>query len=217
MTERSIATTVHGRYLTIPPATPGPAPILVGFHGYAENAEAQLERLTAIPESTRWLTISVQALHRFYQRRTNLVVASWMTSQDREAAIDDNNAYVVACIDAALAEWPVIPSVVFAGFSQGAGMAFRAAANSNHRVSGVIAVGGDIPPEIAPAALAKLPAVLIARGITDELYTEEQFARDEQRLRSASVDVRALRLNAGHEWPRDLIAPASQFLKEVRP
>jgi hypothetical protein len=42
----------------MPPEIPGPAPILVGFHGYAENAEAQLERLSGIPESTRWLSIS---------------------------------------------------------------------------------------------------------------------------------------------------------------
>jgi predicted esterase len=93
-------------------------------------------------------------------------------------------------------------------------MAFRAAVNSTHRVSSVIAVGGDIPPEITPAALATLSATLIARGTTDDLYTEEQFARDEQRLRRSSIRVRALRLNAGHEWSSDLIAPASQFLKE---
>jgi predicted esterase len=217
VTERIVATTVHGRYLTIPPETPGPAPILVGFHGYAENAEAQLERLSGIPESTRWLSVSVQGLHRFYQRRTNLVVASWMTSQDREVTIRDNLAYVATCIDTAVAEWPTLPSVVFAGFSQGVGMAFRAAVNSMHRVSSVIAVGGDIPPEITPAALAKLSATLIARGSTDDLYTEEQFARDERRLRCSSVRVRALRLNAGHEWSSDLIAPASQFLKEHHP
>lgn len=213
MTERIVATTIHGRYLAIPPVTPGPAPLLVGFHGYAESAETQLERLTAVPESTRWLTISVQALHRFYQRRTNLVVASWMTSQNREAAIDDNIAYVAACIDAAIAEWQAIPPIVFAGFSQGVAMAFRAAVNSIHRVSGVIAVGGDVPPEIAPTALAKLPAVLMARGTADDLYTGEQFVRDQQRLRSSSVHVRALTLNAGHEWPGELVAAASQFLE----
>ena len=53
MSERIVAATVHGRYLAIPPASSGPAPLLVGFHGYAEDAETQLERLRAIPESTR--------------------------------------------------------------------------------------------------------------------------------------------------------------------
>ena len=114
MNERNIATNSHGRYLTIPPALPGPAPMLVGFHGYAEDAEAQLERLRAAPESHRWLIVSIQALHRFYQRRTNQVVASWMTRQDREAAIADNIAYVAKCLDAVAAEWPALPKVVFA-------------------------------------------------------------------------------------------------------
>ncbi len=217
MTERIVSATVHGRCLAIPPAAPGPAPLLVGFHGYAEDAETQLERLRAIPESTRWLSVSIQALHPFYQRRTDRVVASWMTRQDRESAIADNIAYVAACLNAVAAEWPTIPKVVFAGFSQGVGMAFRAAVNAAHRVASVIAVGGDIPPELTPGGLARLSAALIARGTADAWYTKEQFANDEQRLRQCSVSVRALQLNAGHEWPGDLIAEVSQFLRERHP
>src|ERR1700683_4919215 len=113
---------------------PGPATMLGGFHGYAEAAEAQLERLRAIPESTRWLCVSIQALHRFYQRRTERVVASWMTRQDRETAISYTIAYITTCVDAVAAEWLTLPTVVFAGFSQGVAMAFRAAAHSTSRV-----------------------------------------------------------------------------------
>ena len=191
--------------------------MLVGFHGYAEDAEAQLERLSAIPESTRWLSVSIQALHPFYQRRTNRVVASWMTRQDRDAAIADNVVYVTKCIDSVAAEWPTIPKVVFAGFSQGVGMAFRAAVNATDNVAGVIAVGGDIPPELTPDALKRVSAALIARGTSDDWYTKEHFANDEQRLRQGSVSLRALTLNAGHEWSSDLIAAASQFLRERHP
>src|ERR1017187_742462 len=148
MIERTAAATTHGRYLVIPPSTTGPAPLLVGFHGYGEDAETQLERLRSIPGSDRWLIVSIQALHRFYERRTNRVVASWMTRQDREFAIADNAAYVATCIEAIEAEWPALPGIVFAGFSQGVAMAFRAAVNVPSRVTGVIAVGGDVPPEI---------------------------------------------------------------------
>lgn len=217
MTERIVAATVHGRYLTIPPETSGPAPILVGFHGYAEDAEAQIERLRAIPESSRWLRVSIQALHRFYQRRTNRVVASWMTSQDRELAIADNVAYVAACIDAVAEEWPTIPKIVFAGFSQGVAMAFRAAVNATRGVAGVVAVGGDVPPELMPGALQRLPAVLIARGTSDEWYTKDKFADDERRLRDCSVSVRALEFNGGHEWSSEVVAAASDFLRECYP
>ena len=216
MTERIVAVTVHGRYLAIPPAVAGPAPLLVGFHGYAEDAEAQLERLRAIQESTRWLCVSIQGVHRFYQSRTNRVVASWMTRQDREWAIADNIAYVATCIETVAAEWPTIPKIVFAGFSQGVGMAFRAAVHTTRPIAGVIAVGGDVPPELTPGGLQRISAALIARGRSDDRYTKEQFAKDDQRLRDCSVNVRALEFNAGHEWSSEVVAAASHFLREFR-
>ena len=50
--------------------------------------------MRAIPGAARWRLVAIQGLHRFYQRRDNQVVASWMTRQDRELAIADNLAYV---------------------------------------------------------------------------------------------------------------------------
>ena len=96
---RAIPASTHGRYIIDEPTGGGPWPLLLGFHGYGEAAEAQLERLQSIPEADRWLRVSVQALHRFYRGRTSDVVASWMTKQDRELAIDDNTSYVAAVID----------------------------------------------------------------------------------------------------------------------
>src|SRR5436309_11263469 len=101
--ERTLAVTSHGRYLVAPPAQvpgrPAPPPLLVGFHGYAEDAEIHLARLQSIPGSDRWSMVSVQALHRFYRGRSRSVVASWMTRQDRELMIADNLEYVSAVID----------------------------------------------------------------------------------------------------------------------
>lgn len=191
--------------------------MLVGFHGYGEDAETQLARLRAIPESDRWLIVSIQALHRFYQRRTNAVVASWMTRQDRERAIANNVAWVTTCIDAVAAEWPALPAIVFAGFSQGVAMAYRAAVNAASGTAAVIAAGGEIPPELTPGALARISAALVARGTSDAWYTEDQFEGDEQRLRQNGVNVRAIRLNAGHEWSGDLTAAAAEFLRELHP
>src|ERR1700724_3548181 len=123
-TARTIAATTHGRYLVSLQAAAGPAPLLVGFHGYAEAGEAQLARLRAIPGADRWVIASVQALHRVYRGRTDEVVAGWMTRQDRDLAIADNIAYVNAVVDALAHEFPVTPTLVFAGFSQGVSMTF---------------------------------------------------------------------------------------------
>jgi len=212
MTERSIATATHGRYLVVPAAASGPAPMLVGFHGYGEDAETQLERLRGIPGSADWIIVSIQALHRFYERRTDRVVASWMTRQDRESAIADNIAYVQNCMNAVSAEWPTTRKIVFAGFSQGVAMAFRAATQFE---AGVIAVGGDVPPELASDALKRLAGALIVRGASDEWYKEEQFAADEKRLRDCAADVRAIEVNGGHEWSPEVAAAASGFLRSA--
>ena len=87
---RAIAVTTHGRYLVMAPAET-PAGLIVGFHGYAENAEIHLEALRAIPGVERWLVVAIQALHPFYTRDER-IVANWMTRQDREQAIADNLA-----------------------------------------------------------------------------------------------------------------------------
>src|SRR5262249_56383933 len=104
-------------YLVMPPSFDGPVPLLVGFHGYGEGADAQLDRLRSIAGSERWLLVSIQGLHRFYNRRADEVVASWMTRQDRELAIADNIAYVAAVLDSVSATSSTKPSTVFAGFS----------------------------------------------------------------------------------------------------
>jgi len=214
--ERSIAVRTHGRYLVVPPAALGPAPLLIGFHGYAEGAEAQLERLRTIPGADRWRLASIQGLHRFYQRRTNDVIASWMTRQDRELAIADNLAYVDGVIDAASREMGREPArLVLAAFSQGVAMGFRAATATTRRVDGVIAVGGDVPPEIDAGSLARTHQALVCRGASDEWYTDTKFQHDITRLRESGVTVHAVTFEGGHEWSEAVLKNAGTFLREL--
>ena len=97
-----IETPTHGRVIVRQSAAPSKAGLLVGFHGYAETAEVQIARLAAVPGADAWTLLSVQALHRFYRGRSEEVVASWMTRQDRDAAVADNVRYVDAAIAAGL-------------------------------------------------------------------------------------------------------------------
>jgi predicted esterase len=211
--ERTIPASTHGRYLVEPADTADPAPLLVGFHGYAEAAETQLERLRAIPHSQGWLLVSVQGLHRFYRLRSGDVVAGWMTRQDRDLAIADNQAFIAAVVDEVAQRWRVADALVFAGFSQGVAMAFRAACSSLRPVSGVISLGGDVPPELDGTSLGRTRTALLGRGQRDEWYSADLFAKDAVRLREAGVDVRTVALDSGHEWTPAFSAEAGAFLK----
>jgi predicted esterase len=210
-----IAVTTHGRYL-VETASDGTARgLLVGFHGYGESAEAMLERLTALPGSNQWTVVSIQGLHRFYRSRSEQVVASWMTRQDRDLAIDDNVKYVAAVVEANARESRVILPVVFAGFSQGVAMAFRAACASTERVAAVLAVGGDIPPELSDDQLGRLPAALLARGAADEWYTTAKWEADKARLRTAGVEVLAVGFDGGHEWHPEVNRQAASLIQSA--
>ena len=213
MVARTIPTGTHGRYL-VEESAASPLKLLVGFHGYAEDAEAQLARLQSIPNRESWTLVSIQALHRFYQRRTSRVVASWMTRQDRELAIADNITYVRAVLEQVIVGAEA-PSIVFAGFSQGVAMAYRAACRLDRQVHGVVSFGGDVPPELDAAALARVPAALVGRGTQDELYLPSVWSADERRLREAGVHARPLAVEAGHEWTPAFAEAVASFLTTI--
>lgn len=203
----NIATRIHGRVLVR--AAAEPLAVVAGFHGYMENAAIQMTRLQALPGSERATLISVQGLHRFYRGRSEAVVAGWMTRQDREAMIVDNIEYADRAIESAAAG----PLPLFtAGFSQGVAMAFRTAMRGRRRASGVVAVGGDVPPELLEDATLEFPCVLLARGERDDWYTAAKLEADLRALRARHATVETLVYPGAHEWTVEVAAAAADFI-----
>ena len=207
-----VETTVHGRVLVRPGTS---AHLLVGFHGYAESAGDQLPRLESIPSARDWTLASIQGLNRFYRGRTQDVVAGWMTREDRDAAIADNIAYVDHAVDRLRESFASAGMLVFAGFSQGAAMAYRAAVRGRFAATAVIAVGGDVPPELLTATGNVFPPVLIIRGTRDEWYTEAKLNADVTALRDRGTRVTPIVCDAGHEWSSLVIDHTDEFLRSL--
>jgi predicted esterase len=210
-----IETPTHGRVLY--DATAGPsAGLIVAFHGYGQTAEDMLADVRQIPGIGRWRIAAVQALHRFYTRDQQTVVGSWMTREDRELAIADNLEYVAKVIDRLEARGPAL---VFVGFSQGASMAYRVARLGRHRAAGVIALGGDIPPE-ARASTApgdrhgRWPPVLIGAGTRDTWFNQ-RVDGDVAFLTSAGVPHEIIRFDGAHEWTDEFRTAAGRWLSTL--
>src|SRR4051812_35736744 len=126
-----------------------------------------------IPGADECVLASLQALHLFYTKAGE-VVGSWMTKRDRERTIADNVAYVAAAVARLRREVETDSRLAYAGFSQGAAMAYRAAAWAGHPCQAVIAIGGDMPPEVAEDASVRWPLVLLTRGERDTFFTAEK-------------------------------------------
>jgi dienelactone hydrolase len=199
-TESIIEVRAHGRYLSR--LIDDASATLIGFHVYEENAERNFAELIRIPGIARWSVIAVQALHSFYVPKTGEVVASWMTKLNRDEAIADNLDYVRRVVAAVSPRRPL----VFVGFSQGAAMAYRAAAAIES--DAVIVLGGDLPPDVDAA---NLPRTLVGRGIRDEWYTAEKLEKDLSFLPGAATVVS----DGAHEWTDEFRAAAGEFLRSA--
>ena len=200
---RIIAARTHGRFLV---EWGPPERLLVGFHGYGENADVLLAQMLQIPAIEQWTVVAVQALHRFYRGRgSGTIAASWMTSQDRERAIRDNIDYVRSVV----AEFPSPRRLVFLGFSQGVAMAYRAA-SVHPNTSAIIALAGEVPPDVE----GPMPPVLIGRGTAEDWYTDEKLKKDLSILGSAT-QVETCVYEGGHEWTEEFRAVAGRFLPRV--
>ena len=217
----SVPTTVHGRVLIeLDGDAAVSSGVLVGFHGYGQNADDMMAELRLIPGASGWTRVSVQALNRFYTRGDERVVANWMTRQDRELAITDNIAYVNNALDQALRtphSAPRTVPLVFVGFSQGVAMAYRAALMGTRSVAGVIALAGDIPPELTTDAPTThpWPRVLIGVGDQETWYLPERVAHDRAFLEAHGVPHAIERFEGGHEWTDVFRAAAGRFLATV--
>ncbi|HTQ79806.1 MAG TPA: phospholipase [Thermoanaerobaculia bacterium] len=216
MEARQIATLTHGTYLVETPERVDGAPLLLGFHGYGENAAKHMEELLRIPGAARFLRCSVQGLHPFYNKMGE-VVASWMTRHDREQSIEDNIRFIAAVVARLKREYPVGQGLVFAGFSQGSAMAYRAAAGSGHPCRGLIVLGGDLPLDVEVRDLHGFPPILLGRGAREQWYDEAKMAHDVAALRAKGVDVRPFVYPGGHEWTEEFRQAAGDFLGEVCP
>ena len=208
----------RGRYRLRVPAGE-PRGILVGFHGYLENAERHLADLERIPTSGEWVRVAIDALHAFYARAsgTGTVVRGWMTRDLREEAIEDNVRYVRAVLEAVRARFGWRLPVALLGYSQGASMAWRAALLAGHEVAGLIALAGDVPPELAalPPATPFPPVALLARGGEDDWYTAEKLASDQALLAPRATSVETLSFAGGHEWTDEFRAVAGRLLDRL--
>lgn len=165
------------RYLLCPPAAPARPPAVVVFlPGTGGTAEwtADETRLPAFAAAAGFALAVPEAL----RPRPDLP-PKFLTNPPRwndgnppptaEHADDaDDVGFLTCVIDDALARTGGDPRRVYVtGFSNGAGMAFRLAAEASHRVAAVAPVAGHCPPALPP--LARPVPTLFIIGARDPL------------------------------------------------
>ena len=154
-----------------------------------ERATSSSRVLPAFPDADRWTLISIQGLHRFYRARTEDIVASWMTRQDRELAIADNIAYVDSAIAAASNGIARLDARLCRLLSRGGDGVPRRCARTRQRHRASSPSAATSRPSCWPMPMRGFLAVLLVRGAQDAYYPQHQFDGNADALRVRGADV----------------------------
>ncbi|MEX2015877.1 MAG: alpha/beta fold hydrolase [Candidatus Hydrogenedentales bacterium] len=199
----------HSVYYALqPPAeqVKEPPALLIAAHGYGQSCKNFIRAFESLRDGN-WLVVAPQGPNQFYWDQGK-VGFSWMTSYGRENTIEDLMNYMRRLVEAVGKKHPFDERRVFAlGFSQGSALAFRFGAAGIVPIRGVVACGGDLPPDVAArlSELKPFPA-LIVHGKDDQAMSFEKAREGEQQLRDHNFPVDTDYFDGGHELPPEVVA-----------
>lgn len=191
------------RYYTLGEPGPGTREIWMVCHGYGQLAARFARHFSGLAGGERLIVIP-EALSRFYvdAAAREVVGASWMTREHRQAEIGDYIAYLDAVYAAVAGPARNDARITAFGFSQGASTAGRWAALGHHPVARLVLWGGELPPDLdlatAAARFAALEVVMV-HGTNDQVVTTKVVKGIVHRLKEHGVRHRLVEFEGGHE------------------
>ncbi|MCH6198081.1 alpha/beta hydrolase [Aquiflexum sp. LQ15W] len=176
--------------------------IIVALHGYGQLAEYFLKKLEPIFSDDR-LVIVPEATNYSYQKGfSGRVGANWMTSHERETAIQNNNNYLNEILESVLMKYGQKPSVKVIGFSQGAATATRWVSQLSFKIDKLVLWSGGFAHDLNVSNAGeklKNTDVVVVLGNSDPMLTPESIQKQDEFIASLPFEVRRLEFNGGHD------------------
>lgn len=187
--------------------------ILCVLHGWGQNSRSILRRFAPLRDSNV-LVVAPQGPHQFYlDMETKKVGFTWLTVYDRNRAVAD----IAGLIDTVLGrvqEDHGLEGVPFIlGFSQGVSIAYRYHLLAGRPVRGIIACGGDIPPDVQrPLGKVSPLDVLLVHGENDAIVPPTKAQEAEGILQSMGHHVRRFDFDGGHELSPEAVVAIGKWV-----
>lgn len=205
--EHRVQVSRSARYFTLG-GGPGPVEAWFVLHGFSQLA-ADFIRWFAPAASPARLVVAPEALNRYYtSHETRKVGATWMTSEDRLAEIDDYVGWLDAALEDVRARHTVT-SVEIHGFSQGCATACRWVALGRVRPSRLVLWGGTVPPDLdltAHGGRLSDSRLTLVIGDRDRFLPDDKVTAELARLDGAGIRYEARRFRGGHVVPWSVLA-----------
>ncbi|UXX78465.1 alpha/beta hydrolase [Reichenbachiella carrageenanivorans] len=178
--------------------------------GYGQLAKYFIRRFDVF-DSQKHFVVALQGLSKFYLPDQKHVGASWMTKEDRETEMRNQQAYFDAVMIAVL-QGRVLNdfNIHLMGFSQGVSMISRMAAYAKIDFKNLILWAGGFPPELSKADFshlsmyAKLKVVI---GTQDEFYALGKNYQTEIEKMEVAIGLKpeVITFEGKHEVQREVL------------
>ena len=205
----------HTVYFSVhAPAANAPWPVLILLHGFGQVAAEFLSVFSPLPERGI-LVAAPQAPHQYYKNLAERRVGfSWLTRYERDQSIRDFVGYLEKFYDLLLHDYRIDRQRIFVlGFSQGVSMAYRLWAHSRIPLAGLIACGGDLPPDVAERlrVLPPLP-VLLVHGRRDQVVPLSKAREAHSQLSAHGLPADLFEFEGEHLIPPEAMPRILQLM-----
>jgi phospholipase/carboxylesterase len=197
------------------PEQKGPRPLLIVLHGFGQVARQFITVFEPLAKKGI-LVAAPQGAHQFYTHlKKGQVGFSWLTRYERDQSVVDFVGYMEQFYKLLQERFEVDSQRVFMlGFSQGVSMAYRTWAHSSLPVRGVVACGGDLPPDIVEQ-LDGLPPIqiLLVHGSRDEDVSPEKVEEAREHLAASGLQPELFVFEGGHVVPSVVLPKVERMVK----
>ncbi len=176
--------------------------IWMTLHGYAQDAENFISQFQPLAEHGDYI-IAPEALSRFYTKGFfGNVGASWMTKEDREYDIADNNHYLQKLYENEIARVASEKTIHLLGFSQGSTTLCRYVSYMKPTFHHLWVCAGDVPEDLNWEnfkALTDSASFHLLLGKNDTLVTTQKIEECFERLKRYKIQYSLHEFDGGHE------------------
>lgn len=176
--------------------------ILIAFHGYGQLAEYFLKKFEPLFREDRLVVVPEATNYAYQQGFSGRVGAIWMTSHERETAIENNNHYLNEILESVLIKYKQKPVVKVIGFSQGAATASRWVSQLSFKVDTLVLWSGGFAHDLDVRKAAqnlKDTKVIVVLGDSDPMITSESIQKQNEFIASLPFEVERLEFKGGHD------------------
>ncbi len=203
--------------LFVPGEITKPAPLLIAVHGYGAHKRYMM-REARLVAGDNFIIAAIQAPHPHYRRTDDgyRIGYGWLSDQKPEEHIRLHHKFVLDVIEKLAADDVIDGKRVYMyGFSQACGLNFRFAFTHPDVLSGIVGVCGGIPGDLETNEKYKpFPAeTFYLYGDDDEFYTQEQFAKFNEKLAEKLPNYRSKHYTAKHEITEDMRVDIKEWLE----